>query len=123
MEHLAVSLKPRQGLMAGKRLASLLARTPGHQHPLAAFQSALDQMPWHLYEVRRAVLTAAGGAGKTGRAARWLHTHATGTHAQTTATLTQRRARLSPACRETRPSTWQRSLRWTCTGNWIRVNW
>jgi hypothetical protein len=42
MEHLAVSLNARQGLMAGDRLASLLTRTPGHQHTLTAFPSALD---------------------------------------------------------------------------------
>ncbi len=88
MEHLAVSLNPRQGLMAGERLANLLARTPGHHHTLAAFQSALDRMPWRLYEVRRAVLPTASDPGKTGRAARWLRTHAAGIRAQMQAALT-----------------------------------
>jgi hypothetical protein len=87
MEHPAVSLNPRQSLIAGQRLAHLLARTPGHQHTLAAFQSALDQMPWRLYEIRRAVLPAASDPGKTGRTARWLRTHATGTQTQMTAAL------------------------------------
>jgi len=81
MEQLAVSLNPRQGLMAGERLASLLARTPGHQHTLAAFQAALDQMPWRVYEVRRAVLPRAGDPRKVGRAARWLRVWAHGTRA------------------------------------------
>jgi hypothetical protein len=87
MEHLAVSLNPRQGLIAGQRLAHLLAQTPGHQHTLAAFQSALDRMPWRLYEIRRAVLPGATGPGKIGRAARWLRTHGTGTRTQMTAAL------------------------------------
>jgi len=93
MEHLAVSLNPRQGLMAGERLAGLLARTPGHQRTLAAFRSELDRIPWRLYEVRRAVLPAASDPAKTGRAARWLRTHATGTRAQMTAALTTVAAR------------------------------
>ncbi len=82
MEYLAVSLNPRQGLMAGQRLATRLSRAPGHQPTLATFQAALDQMPWRLYEVRRAVLPAATGAGKTSRAARWLRAYASGTRAQ-----------------------------------------
>lgn len=67
--------------MAGERLASLLARTPGHQITLAAFQSALNQMMWQVYEVRRAVLPKPGDPGKTGRAARWLRIRAHGTRA------------------------------------------
>ena len=72
MEHLAVSLNPRQGLMGGERLANLLARVPGQEHTLAAFEAALDEMPWRLYEDRRAVVPKATDPGRVGRAARWL---------------------------------------------------
>ncbi len=88
MEHLAVSLNPAKASWPDSASPSLLARAPGHQHTLATFQSALDRMPWRLYEVRRAVLPTASDPGKTGRAARWLRTHATGTRAQMQAALT-----------------------------------
>jgi hypothetical protein len=87
MEHLAVSLNPRQGLMGGERLANLLAGAPGQEHTLAAFEAALDEMPRQLYQVRRAVLPKATDPGLAGRAARWLRAHADGTRAQMAAAL------------------------------------
>jgi hypothetical protein len=87
MEHLAVSLNPRQGLMGGKRLASLLADDSGQQHTPAAFQQALDQMPWRLYEVRRATLPKRGDPRKSGGRGRWLESKAAGTRQQMIAEL------------------------------------
>jgi hypothetical protein len=73
-------------------------------------EAVLDRMPWHLYEVRRAVLPAAGDPGKTGRAARWLRVHATGTRAQMTATLTATAAsnKLRLAAEDGIPRAWAR---------------
>jgi hypothetical protein len=55
MEHLAVSLNPRQGLMAGRRLADLLANSPAHAATMSLFRARLDADPWNVYEVRRAL--------------------------------------------------------------------
>jgi hypothetical protein len=108
MEHLAVSLNPRQGLMAGDRLASLLTRAPGHQPALAAFHSALDRMPWHLYEVPAGGAPAAGDPGKTGRAARWLRIHATGTQMTAMLTVVAARKKLRLAADDGIPRAWAR---------------
>jgi len=81
MEHLAVSLNPRQGLMAGERLADLLAAA-GLDHTLALFHRELTQVEWRVYEVRRALLP-----GGRGRAVRWLRAHAAGTRTQMAAEL------------------------------------
>ena len=62
MEHLAVSLNPRQGLAGGKRLSELLAREPGQEATLAEFRRQLDGMDWNLYEMRRAMRAPAKGS-------------------------------------------------------------
>jgi hypothetical protein len=76
MERVAVSLNPRQGLIAGQRLADLLAATPGQEGTIAAFEARLSQMPWNLYEVRRALTPRAGGSAA---AFRQLRIHRSGT--------------------------------------------
>jgi hypothetical protein len=55
MEHVAVALNPRQGLAGGTRLTSLMAGAPSLQPVLDLFDERLAEMPWRLYEVRRAV--------------------------------------------------------------------
>jgi len=77
MEHLAVSLNPRQGLMAGRRLADLLAKSPAHTATMTLFGQRLDACPWNVYEVRRALRPNA----------RWLRIAATGSRAAMTAEL------------------------------------
>ncbi len=87
LEHIAVSLNPRQGLAAGERLASLLAGSGQHQDVIAAFTAELDQMPWRVYEVRRVIRSRAGDPSKPANASRSLHTIASGSRAQMLATL------------------------------------
>jgi hypothetical protein len=82
LEHIAVSLNPRQGLAAGQRLAALLAATSQHQHVLDAFTAELDQMPWRIYEVRRVIRPRADDPAKAASAARSLHAIAAGSRAQ-----------------------------------------
>lgn len=45
LEHIAVCLNPRQGLVAGEQLSALLAASSQHQHVQDAFTARLDQMP------------------------------------------------------------------------------
>ncbi|MEV7011747.1 hypothetical protein [Streptosporangium sp. NPDC051022] len=54
MEHIAVALNPRQGLIAGDRLADALVARPDAGPLLAAFDAHLDAQPWTVYEVKRA---------------------------------------------------------------------
>jgi hypothetical protein len=80
MEHLAVTLNPRQTLGRGERLLSLLAADPRQRPALDLFAEQLDSMPWRVYEVRRAFRGP-------GSAARSLRTLAEGTRAAATAEL------------------------------------
>jgi hypothetical protein len=70
LEHLAVSLNPRQGLAAGERLARILARTGQHGAVLAAFAAELNQMPWRLNEVRRVIRPRRGDPSRPASASR-----------------------------------------------------
>jgi hypothetical protein len=81
MEHLAVSLNQRQGLIAGQRLARLVAVTPGQEQTAAMFAAQLDAMTWKVYEVRRAVRPRAGDPSKMASAVRSLRTVASGSRA------------------------------------------
>ena len=60
LEHIAVSLNPRQGLAAGERLSGLLAATSQHHDVLSAFAAGLDRTLWRVYEVRRVIRPRAG---------------------------------------------------------------
>ncbi|MFF4989652.1 hypothetical protein ACFY19_20835 [Streptosporangium saharense] len=53
MEHVAVALNPRQGLIAGSRLADVLAARTDAGPLLAAFDAHLGDQPWAVYEVKR----------------------------------------------------------------------
>lgn len=81
LEHLAVSLNPKQGLVAGKRLVDLLAQED-RQGILARFHQHLDTLPWAIYDVRRALWARPGDPGRIGGAARKLQTLATGTRTE-----------------------------------------
>lgn len=87
MEHIAVSLNPRQGLAAGDRLSALLAATGQHQAVLSAFTAGLTRMPWRVYEVRRVIKPRAGDPAKAANAARSLRAIAAGSRDQMTAVL------------------------------------
>ncbi|MFI7641898.1 hypothetical protein [Nonomuraea sp. NPDC049400] len=64
MEHTAVALNERQGLIGGKRLVDELRRHPDAGPLLALFAEHLDAQQWAVYDVRRAFVE-----GKDGRAA------------------------------------------------------
>lgn len=87
LEHIAVSLNPRQGLAAGQRLSSLLAASGQHHHVLDAFTAELDQMPWRIYEVRRVIRPHAGDPTKAANASRSLRAIAAGGRTQMHTTL------------------------------------
>ncbi|MFC6544899.1 hypothetical protein ACFQES_50285, partial [Nonomuraea salmonea] len=91
MEHTAVALNERQGLIAGRRLAWELRSHPGGPGLLAAFAAHLDEQEWAVWEVRRALLRRADG--KT-RAARSLTTIVRGGRQEMTAALERVSARL-----------------------------
>jgi hypothetical protein len=80
MEATAVALNPRQGLVAGKRLADYV-RALGHRSLVEAFEAHLDAVEHTVYEVRR-VWPAHGS-----RRPRSITSHATGTRAEMSAVL------------------------------------
>lgn len=77
MEHTAVALNERQGLIGGKRLVDELRRHPDAAPLLAMFDKYLDAQEWALYDVRRAFV--AGRDGRTA-SARSLDVVALGSH-------------------------------------------
>jgi hypothetical protein len=87
IERLAVSLNPRQGLIAGARLGDLLARSPRHAATMQAFHAQLEAMPWKVYQVRRAMRARAGDPTRMANAARWLYAAAAGTRPEMVAEL------------------------------------
>ncbi len=87
LEHIAVSLNPRQGLAAGERLSSLLAATSQHRDVLSAFAARLDRMPWRVYEVRRVIRPRAGDPTRAANASRSLRAVAAGIRAPMAAVL------------------------------------
>ncbi|MFD6094778.1 hypothetical protein ACFVWN_00915 [Nocardiopsis flavescens] len=87
MEHVAVSLNPRQGLIAGERLADQLAAFPGGPTVLARFAADLDSRPWAVYRVRRVWQATAAGRDQAGPVARDLQVIAEGSRAQARAEL------------------------------------
>jgi hypothetical protein len=87
LEHIAVSLNPRQGLAAGERLSGLLAATGQHHDVLSAFGAHLNRMPWRVYEVRRVIRPRAGDPARAANASRSLRAVAAGSRTQMTAVL------------------------------------
>ena len=96
MEHVAVALNPRQGLIAGTRLYDVLVDAPDQEPGLALLEERLSQARWAVYEVRRALLPSSRDPEKAGISARQLRAVATGTrsavhHALTAIALGHRR--------------------------------
>jgi hypothetical protein len=87
LEHISVSLNPRQGLAAGERLTELLAATGQHRDVLTSFSAELSLMPWRVYEVRRVISPRDGDPARAGGAARSLRALAAGSRAEMTAAL------------------------------------
>jgi hypothetical protein len=87
LEHVAVALNPRQGLVGGDRLADILAATGQHRAVLDAFAARLGEMTWQVYEVRRVIRPRAGDPSKPANAVRSLRAVASGTREQMTAVL------------------------------------
>jgi hypothetical protein len=79
METAAAALNSRQGLIPGRRLAGLLAETPGHEPVLALLEERLASMPWRVYEVRRAILPRPGEPARAGSVYRSVRAVASGT--------------------------------------------
>lgn len=94
MEHVAVALNPRQGLIAGKRLHDLLASRPGNGRVLDLLEDQLDLLPWGLYRVQRVLRPSAKNPGRIGNGARRLTLLARGDRTQIERNLV-RIARLS----------------------------
>lgn len=78
IEHIAVTLNPRQSLTGHGTLASLLASTGQHDEILAGFARELATIPWQVQEVRRAIRPWPGDLTRPGQAARSLRTLAAG---------------------------------------------
>lgn len=85
MEHVATALNPKQGLIAGRRLLTVMEREPIMGHVLAGYRIALKAEEWALYSVQRARLPK--------RATRRITVEATGTQPAVRAALENRAAR------------------------------
>ena len=68
MEHVALALNPRQGLLGGKRLIDLITATstqrPELRHVLDYFDTRIHHERWALYDVRRAWRPSEDDPGK-----------------------------------------------------------
>lgn len=91
MEHLAIALNPRQGLIAGDRLIDQLRRAPDRfAAVLELFERALEETPHAVYEVKRVYRPSATDPGKVANSARSIKKHAAGPRARLTAALAAR---------------------------------
>ena len=79
LEHVAVAFNPRQTLAPKIRLLDLLVQTGRHHAALARYDEELTRLPWHIFEVRRAITAKRDGSGKKGRTVRSVQTVATTT--------------------------------------------
>lgn len=86
MEHLALALNPKQGLIGGKRLIDLV-RAENLTAILTAFDAALDRQTHALYEVRRIIGARKGDPTVSGNVERSLRVRTTGTREELQATL------------------------------------
>ncbi|MFG3438404.1 hypothetical protein ACGF0J_14265 [Nonomuraea sp. NPDC047897] len=82
MEHLAVAVNPRQGLLAGEQLYDLIASTPGSGPLLDMFERRLSNLPWAVYDVRRAMAAKPGDQMARGQTYRSLELLVEGTRAE-----------------------------------------
>lgn len=87
MERVSVSLNPRQSLGKGWQLYDLLAGTGRHGEVLARFETELDILPWHVFDVRRAFRAKAGDSSKPANLARSVTTLAVTTRGHAAAEL------------------------------------
>ncbi|MFF4777569.1 hypothetical protein ACFY05_32400 [Microtetraspora fusca] len=94
MEHVAVALNPKQGLIAGERLYDLLANTPGSRDLLEQFERHLDAQPWALYDVRRVFRAREDDITRPANAVRSVVRLAEGTRAEMLAELQQQAVEL-----------------------------
>lgn len=78
MEHLALTLNPRQGLIGGKRLIDLV-RAENMTGVLAAFDELLAQQTHAIYDVRRIISPRKDDPTVSGRVERSLRIPGTGT--------------------------------------------
>jgi hypothetical protein len=82
MEHAAVSLNERQGLIAGRRLYDLIARTPGQARVLEVLEERLDRERWAVYEVQRILRPKAGSPDTVANGVRRVVAVANGSRAE-----------------------------------------
>jgi len=87
MEHVAVALNPRQGLIAGARLIDALAAEETAAPLLARFEDHLNAQPWALYDVRRAFRADKNDDQRSAGVVRALTRLAEGTRRQILANL------------------------------------
>ncbi|MFI9553651.1 hypothetical protein [Nonomuraea endophytica] len=87
MEHLAVAVNPRQGLLAGQQLYDLIVSNPDSGPLLELFERHLDRLPWAIYDVRRAMAAKPGDAMARGQTHRSLELLVEGTRADVLAHL------------------------------------
>ncbi|KAA9379705.1 hypothetical protein F5972_08625 [Microbispora cellulosiformans] len=93
MEHAAVALNARQGLIGGQRLVDVLAAHPDAAPLLAEFRRHLDAQEWALYRVRRAFRAKKGDERKMGNAVRDVEVLGAGDRARVLASLQRVAAR------------------------------
>lgn len=89
LEHIALSLNPRQGLAGRGTLAALLADSRRHGQILGEFASLLATSPWQVCEVRRAIRPRLTDPRLAGSATRSVQILATGSQAAMHSTLTR----------------------------------
>lgn len=77
MEHLALALNPKQGLIAGKRLVDLV-REENMAGVLASFEMLLAEQSHALYEVRRIIAARKGDPSVSGNVDRSLRIRSRG---------------------------------------------
>ncbi|PZU04739.1 MAG: hypothetical protein DI630_00890 [Gordonia sp. (in: high G+C Gram-positive bacteria)] len=86
MEHLALCLNPKQGLIGGKPLIDLI-RAENMTGVLDAFDALLDEQQHAIYEVRRIISAREGDVSVSGNVDRSLRIRATGTRHELQARL------------------------------------
>lgn len=77
MEHLALALNPKQGLIGGKPLINLI-RAENMTGALEAFETLLDQQKHAIYEVRRIIAARKGDPAVSGNVDRSLRVRDSG---------------------------------------------
>jgi hypothetical protein len=88
MEHLALALNPRQGLVGGRALVDELRRTRQHGHVVEAMREQLDELEHVVYRVRRVYAARKDDPQRAStNAARSIHHAFTGSRAAADAVL------------------------------------